>query len=119
MRALGILVALVALITAGDGIMGCRPAGSGPTPAASYAEARAIIDRHCVPCHSERPTILAFPIAPNGLELDTAEQMQRHAKLIKRRAVDDRSMPLLNKTGMTEKERGNLASWIAAGAKGP
>ena len=78
-----------------------------------------MIDRHCVSCHSERPTIPAFPIAPNGLELDSAEQMHRHAELIKQRTVVDKTMPLLNKTEMTEAERGLLQRWVEAGARTP
>jgi uncharacterized membrane protein len=98
---------------------GCARGRDGARPAASYAEARAVIDRHCVSCHSARPTVPAFPIAPNGLELDTAEQMRRHALLIKQRTVVDKSMPLLNRTGMTEAERELLDSWIDAGAEAP
>jgi uncharacterized membrane protein len=82
-------------------------------------EARAVVDRHCLACHSERPTIAAFPIAPNGVLFDTAEQMQRHAQRIKVRTVIDRSMPLLNKTGMTDAERTILGRWVENGGKGP
>lgn len=100
-------------------LAGCDRAGVAAAPAPSYAEARAIIDRRCVPCHSARPRIAAFPIAAGGLELDRASDLQRHAERIKVRAVTDKTMPLLNKTGMTEAERVLLARWIDAGAHLP
>jgi uncharacterized membrane protein len=84
-----------------------------------YPEARAVVDRHCVQCHSEHNTVPAFPIAADGLELDTAEQMQRSADRIRVRAVEQRDMPLLDKTGMTAEERAVLARWIDAGAAVP
>jgi uncharacterized membrane protein len=97
---------------------GCTSGDARPRqPEVPYAEARALVDRHCVPCHSERPTVPAFPIAPNGLELDTAEQMHQNAEGIKQRTVVDKTMPLLNKTGMTDPEREILRRWIDAGAK--
>jgi uncharacterized membrane protein len=104
----GTLVALLLLVACED-----------PEPLVSYAEARALVDRHCVACHSARPTIPAFPIAPNGLELDTPEQMTKSAERIKLRTIVDKTMPLLNKTGMTDAERELLGKWIDAGARGP
>jgi len=96
----------------------CRKtSASGPAP--SYAEARAVVQDHCVSCHSEQPTIPAFPIAPGGVVLDTPTQMRQYAERIKVRTVLDRSMPLLNKTGMTERERTVLARWVEDGAKSP
>jgi uncharacterized membrane protein len=97
---------------------GCREATTS-AQAPSYAEARAVIEAHCVSCHSEQPSLPAFPIAPMGVLLDTPTQMQQYAERIKARTVLDRTMPLLNKTGMTEDERGLLASWVEHGARGP
>ena len=78
-----------------------------------------MVDRHCVSCHSEQPTIAAFPIAPNGFKFDTAEQMEQHAQRIRVRTIVDKTMPLLNKTGMTDEEREVLRQWIDAGGKAP
>lgn len=94
-------------------LMGCQR-GGGATPV-PYAVARAVIDRHCVSCHSDRPTLPAFPIAPNGVELDTPGQMRRHAQRIKVRTMD-KTMPLLNKTGMTDGERDIIKRWVDTGA---
>ena len=108
------------LATAGPllAAVGCQRGQAGPRQGeVSYAEARAVVDRHCITCHSDQPTIPAFPIAPNGLALDTAEQMRLAAERIKLRTVLDKTMPLLNKSGMTEAERETLRRWIDAGAK--
>jgi uncharacterized membrane protein len=110
-----LLVAGAAALLAG----GCARGGSGAASGATYVEARAVIDRHCVSCHSQQPTIPAFPLAPNGLELDTAQQMRQNAALIKERTIVDKSMPLLNRSGMTEAERGVLQRWIDGGAPTP
>lgn len=96
--------------------LGCRARG-GPSQAPSYAEARAIVDNHCVACHSGEPSIPAFPIAPAGVELDTAAQMRQYAERIRARTVLDKTMPLLNKTGMTDREREVLALWVENGAR--
>jgi uncharacterized membrane protein len=110
----------VLLASSGTLLYGCARGDGGPQPrAASYVQARAVVDRHCLGCHSERPTVPAFPIAAAGFSFDTAEQMRRHAARIKQRTAVDRTMPLLNKTGMTEPEREILSSWVDAGAKAP
>jgi len=84
-----------------------------------YDDARAVVDRHCVGCHSERPTVAAFPIAAGGLALDTAKLMQQHATRIKARVVELRTMPLLNKSDMRDDERALLGAWVDSGASGP
>lgn len=105
---------------AGSLLPACERGRTGtPPPEVSYVQARAVVDRHCVSCHSERPTIPAFPIAPDGFVFDTAGQMRRHAERIRVRTIVDRTMPLLNKTGMTDEEREILRRWIDAGAKTP
>jgi uncharacterized membrane protein len=63
--------------------------------------------------------VAAFPIAPSGVKLDTAEQMQQHAERIRVRTIVDHTMPLLNKTEMTDEEREVVRRWIDAGAKAP
>jgi uncharacterized membrane protein len=102
---------------AAAGVLSCE-IRRGERPAA-YADARDVVDRRCRECHSERPTNQAFPIAPQGVMLDTALQMQQHASRIEARAVVERTMPLANIAGMTEEERRVLGRWLKAGAKVP
>jgi uncharacterized membrane protein len=108
--ALGIAAVAVAIRPTG---------GSGGTAVASgsvsFAQAEAIVQQRCVPCHSARPTRVAA--APLGIELDTAAQIHAQAEAIKRVAVDSQLMPLGNATGMTQAERDELGAWIRSGAK--
>jgi uncharacterized membrane protein len=90
---------------------GQRPVG--------YAEARAVVNRHCIECHSEHPANRAFPIAPKGVMLDTALQMQQYAKGIEASVAVERTMPLANMSGMTDEERRVLGRWVETGAKVP
>jgi uncharacterized membrane protein len=51
--------------------------------------------------------------------MDTPEQIGRLAPRIQVRAVEQRTMPFANRSGMTDDERAVLARWIAAGAPMP
>jgi uncharacterized membrane protein len=84
--------------------------------AVSYAEARAVVNRRCLECHSGKPTNRAFPIAPKGVELDTAQQMKQYAGRIEASVAVERTMPLANISGMTEEERQVLGRWVETGA---
>jgi uncharacterized membrane protein len=79
----------------------------------SAAQAHAIVQQRCVPCHSAHPTRVSA--APLGIELDTAAEIHAQAAAIKRVAVDSQLMPLGNATGMTQAERDQLGAWIHAG----
>ena len=79
----------------------------------TLADARHIIDRRCAVCHSERPTDPGFPVAPGGVMFDTPEQIIAHAARIRERAFVTRTMPLGNKTNITDAERAILGKWAA------
>ena len=55
-------------------------------------------------------------LRPGGVTFDTPESISRLAERIRVRAVETKTMPLANKTGITEDERALLGRWIAAGA---
>jgi uncharacterized membrane protein len=93
-----------------------RPAAATGAGAVFFAEAREIINRRCLSCHSAYPTDGAFTTAPLGVTFDTPEQIANRAERIRARAVETRTMPLANQTGMTDRERDALARWIALGA---
>ncbi len=89
----------------------------GPAPTAvSYAQVQPILQKHCMACHSAKPTDPAFTAPPLGLALDTAVQASAAAAKIKAQAVDSEIMPLGNTTSMTAEERKLLGHWIDAGA---
>lgn len=94
-----------------------RPAGVG-AQAATISEASddaisAIMQRHCVTCHSGAPTHPAFSAPPGDLSLETLDSLRSHAETVRLQTVDSDIMPLGNETGMTQEERAMLGAWLA------
>jgi uncharacterized membrane protein len=92
-----------------------RPAAAADS-APSFAAVRAVIQQRCQPCHSQYQTDRSLGPAPGGVTFDTPESIARLAERIRVRAVETKTMPLANKTGITDAERELLGRWIAAGA---
>ncbi len=82
----------------------------------SFVTVRAVIAQRCQPCHSQYQSDRTFGPAPGGVTFDTPESIVRLAERIRVRAVETKTMPLANKTGITADERALLGRWIAAGA---
>jgi uncharacterized membrane protein len=82
----------------------------------TYTQVRLILDQRCRQCHSAQPTDDQWKQAPNNIMLDTPEQVKTYADRIKTRAVITKTMPLANKTKMTDDEREVLAEWLLSGA---
>ncbi len=82
-----------------------------------FAAVQAIVGKHCLACHSTKPTHKGFVAPPNGVAYDTPEKIAQYAPRIYERAVATHSMPLGDETGMTDQERADLGGWIKAGAK--
>ncbi|MCU0658932.1 MAG: urate hydroxylase PuuD [Polyangiaceae bacterium] len=100
-------------------LLTARPEPKVSREPVSFAEAQAIVQSRCTTCHSASPTDEVWKTAPVGIVLDTPEAMIRLAPRIKERVLVQKTMPLANKTGMTDLEREKLGGWIAQGAKGP
>jgi uncharacterized membrane protein len=90
------------------------PSASGPGPAPSIARVQQIVEQRCTPCHATNPTQPGFDAPGAGILLETREQIEAQASLIKAVAVDTQTMPLGNATSMTDEERTALARWIAS-----
>ncbi len=71
-----------------------------------------IINKHCISCHSTKPTSTIFAQAPKGLMLDNFNTIKANKDKIKAQAVNAQIMPLGNTTKMTELERKELGNWI-------
>jgi uncharacterized membrane protein len=82
----------------------------------SFFQVKQIINNRCVSCHSLRPTDDVYKSPPLGLMLDKDENILSSIAKIKIRAVDSKTMPLANKTNMTDEERRILGLWIKQGA---
>ncbi|HET9619886.1 MAG TPA: urate hydroxylase PuuD [Kofleriaceae bacterium] len=102
------------------GLMVITRIAAGPSAdvdhAINFARAQEIVVKRCVPCHSSHPTEAMFPVAPNNVMFDTADQIKLMVPRIRERAVESKTMPFLNKTEITELERAELGRWIADGA---
>jgi uncharacterized membrane protein len=111
-----------ALALAGAMFFSTPKGAAARTPAAAtdsvppFHAVRAVIAQRCQPCHSQYQSDRSLGPAPGGVTFDTPESIARLAERIRVRAVETKTMPLANKTGMTEEERALLARWIAAGA---
>ncbi len=81
-----------------------------------FTQVRAIIDARCLACHAAKPTFEGFDVAPKNIRFDKPAEIRKHAREIKKTAVDTDTMPLGNETRMTEDERRLLGSWVRAGA---
>jgi uncharacterized membrane protein len=95
-----------------------RGSQAGETGApVTFATVEQVVQRRCVPCHSDEPTNPSFRTAPKGIELDDADEIAAQAQAIERQAVDSTAMPPGNLTGMSDAERELLGAWIRAGAE--
>jgi uncharacterized membrane protein len=120
---LGPIVAIAAVATVLLFVLTARPAVSAPSnavvdqkPPVTFAQAHGIIQSRCVACHSAHPTEPMFPAPPSGVMFDTPEQIKLLAPRIKERAVVNRTMPFINKTGMADEERELFGRWVDEGA---
>ena len=75
----------------------------------------AISETHCIACHSSQPTDPDFSKAPNGVRLESIEDLRRYSEQIMKQAVLTRAMPLANRSKMTRKERDIIGLWIRNG----
>jgi uncharacterized membrane protein len=96
-------------------LTGYRPGAAGQG-AVAFADIHPIVEKHCVACHSARPSNTDFPEAPKGVVFDTPEEIGLRASQIEQQAVLAKIMPLGNLTGMTDDERRLLGAWVEAGA---
>jgi uncharacterized membrane protein len=90
------------------------PEVTGPVP---FSRAQEIIVKRCMVCHSAHPTDDVFKTAPNNIMFDAPENIVQMKDRIYARAVEQRTMPLVNKTKITDMERAELGAWIKQGAK--
>lgn len=82
----------------------------------SFTEVNTIIQNRCISCHSSRPTDDLYTTAPNGVKYDTPLEIIAKKDLFLLRVVHTKTMPLNNKTNMTEDERDVIRCWIEQGA---
>jgi uncharacterized membrane protein len=85
-------------------------------PAVNASRVQQIVQLRCVPCHAAKPNQAGFSTAPNGVILETLDQLLAHLPQIQQQ-LSARTMPLGNLTAMTEDERATMLMWIGHGAR--
>lgn len=80
----------------------------------SMSTVQEILSRRCTPCHSAKPNNPYFSAAPLGITLETPDAINKLAPRIYARAVQQKTMPWQNVTGMTEDERALLGTWYTS-----
>ena len=111
-----VMPALAALVTMVGVVYLLAPAAASSTvaqdrPSPDRNRVQAIVEQRCVPCHAVSPTEPGFSAPPNGLVLQTLDQLAAHAPEAQQQ-LTMRTMPLGNLTQMSEEERAILLQWI-------
>ncbi len=88
------------------------PAGQVAT---TWEHIEPIVQQRCLYCHAQSPQNPAFRVPPNGVVLESYDQVVRWKERIQLRVVTLRNMPLANQTHMTDAERNRFGFWIAQG----
>lgn len=107
------VIALIALIIVTAPVSTSKKS----TKPVAFSQVQPIFKKRCQSCHSAAPTDEVQTIAPGGVLFDTPEQIHKMSERILVRAVQTKTMPQANKTGITDEERELIGSWIEQGAK--
>ena len=87
------------------------PAVSAAAPAAAgYEQLHAVIQKHCVVCHS------ANTVAQKNVKFDTPQDVKSHAQQIYQQVVQLRKMPFGNPGALSDEERETFKRWYENGA---
>lgn len=89
--------------------------GAEAVPATPFTEVQRIVYQRCTPCHSNDPYPppgARYIDPPNGIVLETPDQIHALANEIRAQCVDSTAMPLGNLTQMTDEERETLGAWL-------
>ncbi|SDB14213.1 urate hydroxylase PuuD [Bauldia litoralis] len=78
----------------------------------SEGEVLTIVARHCVMCHSSRPSHEGFDAPPKEVILLSVADIEKHREQILVQAVHGDAMPLGNETAMSEEERRKLGAFL-------
>lgn len=93
------------------------PLDSTVSAADVFAQVQGIMDQRCVACHADVPTQPGFATPPQGVVLESAEDILQQADTIYQQVVVTKAMPIGNFTKITDDERATIEQWFLAGAK--
>ena len=78
----------------------------------SEGQVLSTLGKHCVMCHSPRPSHDGFDAPPKGVVLLSIDNVLAHKDQILAQAVNGDAMPLGNETEMTDQERAELGAFL-------
>lgn len=81
-------------------------------PVVGDAQVMAVVNRHCVSCHAEKPTQAGFSQPPGGVILTSPQRIWLHQRSVMAQTVMTHTMPPGNVTRMSDAERQRLARWL-------
>lgn len=82
-----------------------------PSAITTDEQVHQLVNTHCTGCHATVPTDDIFKVAPLGVKFDSWQDIERYSGQIYRRTAVSKDMPFMNKTGMTDAEREQIANW--------
>jgi uncharacterized membrane protein len=106
----GVILTLAPPLPKDDG------AAAALASAANLERVQSIIGQRCAPCHAQSPTEPGFIAPPNGVLLETPDQVLARAGQVSEQ-LWTQNMPLGNLTGMTAEERALLLAWLGGGVR--
>ncbi|HXL97891.1 MAG TPA: urate hydroxylase PuuD, partial [Steroidobacteraceae bacterium] len=101
---------IVAVATALAPRAGSRAEARGAVDTEELARVQSIVEQRCVPCHATHPTQAGFTAGPNGVVLESLDELMRHLPQVQQQLAT-RAMPLGNLTSMTPDERVLFQHW--------
>ncbi len=107
-----VLPASIILLLAAAFITAPPKTAEACTSKVTVDEVNAIVQQRCVSCHSSKPTDDFYTAPPNGIVYETPADIIRMKDRIMQRAILTKTMPLNNKTNMTDAERDKIRCWI-------
>jgi uncharacterized membrane protein len=90
-----------------------RSAAVGAGPPVGFAQVQSILASRCWQCHSSNNTDDIYKTAPRGILFENEQQMREKADKIQMHVIVAKSMPLANKTQMTDAERDVIGRWLS------
>ncbi|HMP90945.1 MAG TPA: urate hydroxylase PuuD [Kiritimatiellia bacterium] len=108
-------VALMAILH--PGVKAVAPGDEDLGELVEFAQAREVINAHCLSCHSAWPTDKVLSLATGGVHFDFPKEIQQYADRIMVRAVETKTMPFANMKEMPDEDRELLGRWIRQGAR--
>lgn len=78
----------------------------------NFAQVQVVTQNRCLSCHGAQPTDEVFTVPPKGVILETEAQILAMKTQIIQQVVIGKTMPLANKTNMTDEERSLIAQWL-------